>query len=176
MLYGSVLGEGLSTEAWSDRREGVHDESVPVAWEVRLPFRRTSLGVVVAQIVVAYWFSGSVAVVLLIAGVDGMMLMLARRVRLTVTDDSVVIQNLVRREYRWPEIDGFSQMPFLSGRPGATGAVVVGGKHHEVLALQGSDLDRMIGRLNDAVSWAKWGMKPSLAFRRPTEGPNEDNG
>jgi len=123
-----------------------------VAWRSPL-----ILGVVLvpaAFVVTGSWIAASLSALGLI-GVAA----LSGRIRLLVCDGGIVVGGFLRtRRFRWSQITAFSPMVLSTGKPGVTGAVVVDGVNHEILAVQEPFLYDKLRDLNELL----------LAHRSPT--------
>lgn len=79
-------------------------------------------------------------------------MILAGRIRLEAFEEGVVVGGFVRtRRFRWSEITAFSPMVLSTGKPGSTGAVVVDGVNHELLAVQEPGLYEKLRELNEVL-------------------------
>jgi hypothetical protein len=78
--------------------------------------------------------------------------LLARRIRLEVREEGIVVGGFISsRRYRWHQITAFSPMPLSTGKPGISAAVVVDGVNHEILVLHEPGLYQTLRRLNEMM-------------------------
>lgn len=104
----------------------------------------------------AYLVLGGITGILTVVAAMALAVLIQGRVCLRVGADGIEITNwLSIKRLRWSEIDGFDRMPLSSGRPGRTGAVVVGTRSFEILAIAGPCIDENIGWLNEVARMVK---------------------
>jgi hypothetical protein len=122
-----------------------------VAHRRPVPWRRI-LGLSVVILPATFALSRSVAMVALVALPLLVLTLLAGRIRLLAFEEGVVVGGfLVTRRFCWSEITAFSPMVLSTGKPGFTGAVVVDGVNHELLAVQEPGLYEKLRELNELL-------------------------
>lgn len=115
----------------------------------RLPPSWGCLRAAVPLVALGWMVTGSFSVVLADVVLIAVVFARARRVGFDVHETGVVVRGFVTtKRLRWNSISRFERMRLSSGRPGSTGAVVIGGRRVEILALRGPDLDDQLWALN----------------------------